>query len=514
MEKVETEEFSVIRGQYFEAVTVVAGAISFKREPEELFSPQMSVWTSDPDEAMSPSERLSTTLQHYDPSQIERRAVTFGGMSGEFSRIDDQLKDYETDESRPWYRLRVLLVSSDGSTWYHATAMAGDQDLPLVQAELDRALHSITVKVTGERAVEVRAKARDEMNAVYARMAEQARADRERIDAGGSVTAKVAPPAKDVEATFDTAVAFAGVTDKREALRRIAMPTLTLIEAGRSDPDLVGRSRVGGGPDLPEGAEWPRDASGFHLNFLAQIDLTDLPDLCEDLPSSGLLSFFSGTDLTDGTVFFTPSVKPLVAHELREDVEEISIAAMRMVCWDGDAGRLVPETTEDGDLSIVSDPFGRMTFLRKGEPVIVLASEYEISRSRQSLRFGRSLTVPFGIPDTVPEAYLEAGLEDPADFCIALADAFKLGDGPQQQMFGVTGVRELSAHQQNAVDHARRSGRQDLTSPSDWFILFKIASGGEAGFSFSDHGDFIFMANRQATRKGDFSHVYAFVESG
>ena len=514
MEKVETEEFSISTGHLFEAVKVFAGAISYKRDPEELFSPQMSVWTSDPDEVMSPSDRLSTMLQYYTPSQVERRTVTYAGMSGEFSRIDDQLEDDETGESRPWHRLRVLLVASDGSTWYHATAIADDRDLPRVQAELDMVLQSIDVKFTGEQAAEIRAKARDEMTAIYARMAEQARVNLDRVDIAEPVAARVAPPVKDVEDTFDRAVAFAGVTDKREALRRIAMPTLTLIEAGESDRALLGRSRVGGGPDLPKGVEWPRDRSGFHLNFLAQIELADLPDRCEDLPSSGLLSFFSGTDLTDGTVFFTPSGKSLVYHELPEDAEDISIAGLRMVRWDGDAGRLVPETTEDGDLSIVSDPSGRMSFLRKGKPVIVLASEYEISRSRQSLRFDRSLTVPFGIPGSVPEAYVEAGLEDPADFCIALGDAFRLSDGPQHQMFGVTGVHELSAHQHEAADHARKSGRQDLMSPSDWFILFKIASGGEVGFSFSDHGDFIYMANRQATRKGDFSHVYAFVESG
>ena len=112
MEKVETEEFSISTGHLFEAVKVFAGAISYKRNPEELFSPQMSVWTSDPDEVMSPSDRLSTMLQYYTPSQVERRTVTYAGMSGEFSRIDDQLEDDETGESRPWHRLRVLLVAS------------------------------------------------------------------------------------------------------------------------------------------------------------------------------------------------------------------------------------------------------------------------------------------------------------------------------------------------------------------------------------------------------------------
>lgn len=209
-----------------------------------------------------------------------------------------------------------------------------------------------------------------------------------------------------------------------------------------------------------------------------------------------------------------PGGQPLVRHDLPPDAEDTATRAMCMVRWDDEARRFLLDTMTDGDLSVVTDASGRVAFLRGGEPVVVLASEYEIARSSQLLRFDRSLTILFGIPNTVPQAYLDAGLEDPSDFCIAVGDAFRLSDGPQHQMFGVTGVRDLADMQKAAAGHARASGWHDLTEPGDWFLLLRIASGGEAGFSFSDHGDFLFVANRQDTRAGRFERVHAFVEAG
>lgn len=512
MGRVETEEFSLSTGELFELVTVTAGSVSFRNRSAVTFAPQMSVWTGDPDDAMTPEERLSDMLR--DTLLAERRRVNLAGMDGEWSRVDDRLKDYETGETRSWHRLRVLLVAADGSTWYHATAMADGQDLLSVQSELEKVLDTIVVRVTGDEARKARAQAESEVDEIFARMAEQARAIGDEQGAEKPVVPKAAPPAKDIEATFDAVVASTGVADRRDALRRIALPILTLTEAGESNFERLGQSRVAGGPDLPEDVEWPRDRSGRHLNFLAQIDLADLPDRYDDVPANGLLSFFSGTDLTDGTVLYTPAGTFLVSHDLSEDAEETAIAGARMVRWDSDAARFVADGATVGDLSIDTDRSGRMTFLRHGEPVVVLASEYEISSSPQCFRFDRSLSVPFGISGNVPQAYLDAGLEDPSDFAIALGDAFAIGDGPQHQMFGVTGVRELAGLQARAADHARTSGWHDLAALEDWFLLFKIASGGEAGFSFGDHGNLIFMANRLDTAKTDFTRVYAFVESG
>lgn len=66
-----------------------------------------------------------------------------------------------------------------------------------------------------------------------------------------------------------------------------------------------GRSRIGGWPDLPKGIAWPRvdsnqekavDRGGSPLHFIAQIDLSEIPPVCKDLPKIGTLLFFALLD--------------------------------------------------------------------------------------------------------------------------------------------------------------------------------------------------------------------------
>ncbi|MGH7006289.1 MAG: DUF1963 domain-containing protein, partial [Alphaproteobacteria bacterium] len=256
-----------------------------------------------------------------------------------------------------------------------------------------RLLGSLRVKVAGGAASKAREGNEAETEALIGRL----RAKMER--AGHEATpARVEAPVENIEVRFDKAIASAGLADKRDVLRRIAMPTLSLTEMGEAEAGRPGVSRVGGGPDLPEDGEWPRDDSGFHLNFLAQIDLGALPARYENLPSDGLLAFFTGTDYTDWKVIHVPAAAKLVARELPADAEDTTIAAMRMVTWDSDRKRFVADGPSEDGLSVETDDTGRLSFSRDGRPVAVLASEYEISRSQQVLRFEPSLSVPFGLP--------------------------------------------------------------------------------------------------------------------
>jgi hypothetical protein len=68
---------------------------------------------------------------------------------------------------------------------------------------------------------------------------------------------------------------------------------------------LVGRSRVGGDPDLLSPERWPHNAEG-PLSFLAQIRLEELPKSIA-LPRAGLLSFFvspAGPCAREGQIIF------------------------------------------------------------------------------------------------------------------------------------------------------------------------------------------------------------------
>jgi len=521
MKRVETPEFSIEAHPMFENARVFAGSIGLRREPETSFSPRMSVWTADAKKNASPQDWLTDALIKDASPIVERRPVAFAGMAGEIAKVKDCLEDWETNEKREWYRLRALLVSGDGATWYHATAMASGADLREIEADFARMLDSIQVRLAGEAAGKARETGGKEQAAMLARLKKKideaavAYGKREQALEDAARAARARAPAPDVEARFDEAVAAAGLRDKREILRKIMLPAVGLTEAGPAAAGKIGASRIGGGPDLPRDMAWPRDASGFYLNFLAQIDLADLPERVEPLPEAGLLSFFTGADYSDWRVLHTPPGTELVAHALPADAQDLTEAAFRMVAWDSDRKRFVADGTSVDGLSVETDETGRMAFARDGQPVMAFASEYEISRSAQALRLERSLSAPLGLSGAGnPDSYAEAGIEDPSDFALAVGERLRIGDGPQHQMFGVCGVRGLSSIRKLAADHAARQGWRDVATPDGWFVLLKLASGGEADFSFSDHGDYVFMAHHQDTAKGDFSRVFAFVESG
>ncbi|MGH7002599.1 MAG: hypothetical protein ACREIP_01495, partial [Alphaproteobacteria bacterium] len=134
MKRVETSEFSVEANPMFEAVRIFAGSIGLRRAVETTFSPQMSVWSSNAEKGLSPADWLTTALED-NGSLVERKPVAFAGMSGQMAKVKDRLKDYETRKEKDWYRLRALLVSADGASWYHATAMASADDVPAIEVD-------------------------------------------------------------------------------------------------------------------------------------------------------------------------------------------------------------------------------------------------------------------------------------------------------------------------------------------------------------------------------------------
>lgn len=84
----------------------------------------------------------------------------------------------------------------------------------------------------------------------------------------------------------------------------LALPAVELLPAPER-PVAAGGTRIGGPVWLPEGEEWPADARGVPLEFVAQVDFAALPPL-PDFPTSGLLQFFVGRDDLFGAVFEDP----------------------------------------------------------------------------------------------------------------------------------------------------------------------------------------------------------------
>ncbi|MEY4577423.1 MAG: hypothetical protein RL701_2126 [Pseudomonadota bacterium] len=71
-------------------------------------------------------------------------------------------------------------------------------------------------------------------------------------------------------------------------------------------PHVVGASKIGGLPDLPDGFVWPKDRGGkASLSFLLQIDLAELAALHTEspLPSAGMLYLFALCDVDSAQAY-------------------------------------------------------------------------------------------------------------------------------------------------------------------------------------------------------------------
>lgn len=86
-----------------------------------------------------------------------------------------------------------------------------------------------------------------------------------------------------------------GFDEAASQLGAVSQPCFRLVPS--AEEDASPRTRVGGTPDLPDLALWPR-WEGLPLAFLAQIDLAELAELNSGspLPSTGLLLFFYDAD--------------------------------------------------------------------------------------------------------------------------------------------------------------------------------------------------------------------------
>ena len=510
MKRIETPEFSIAVHPEFEHTRTFNGDMMFNMRTKTYFSPYISIGAKDAHLSLSPEEEMTKLLG--EKAAVERKNIYLAGMTGESAKTKGSLTDYDTGETKDWYGLEVLLVSADKMTWYQASAKTTLEDMAVTESAIAYMLDSIEINLSGAEAREAREAENARTMACIRELMEKGR-NESALDTAVKQEAQEAS-IDDVETRFKNAASAAGLCGRYSELRRVAVPALSLTEYGEPGIGDTGRSRVGGGPDLPEGIEWPRCDGAFHWNFLAQVNLGELPAFHEDMPKNGLLSFFTGEDYTRWKVLYFPAGTVLEAHELPEDAEYMTITAHRMLSWDRDQERYIIDAADMNGLAVETDGSGRMFFTRGGEPVPVFSSEYDISWAARLLRIEQSLSIPSYTNtslDQDSEFYESAGLEDSEDALWEIKKSMGVGDGPQHQMFGL--AEDMDGYRERAAEYACEQGWTDIAEPGGWFVLLKLASGGEANFSFSDYGDLIFMIHRADAAKGDFSRVHAFVVS-
>jgi uncharacterized protein YwqG len=97
------------------------------------------------------------------------------------------------------------------------------------------------------------------------------------------------------------------LTHADQEIRALACQSIRLLATPAGDSRLVvGSSRLGGQPDLPDGFMWP-SVKEKPMSFIAQICLEDIAGFgpAQNLPSSGTLSFFY--DSSQGTYGASPN---------------------------------------------------------------------------------------------------------------------------------------------------------------------------------------------------------------
>lgn len=244
----------------------------------------------------------------------------------------------------------------------------------------------------------------------------------------------------------------------------------------------LGASRFLGEPDLPESLEWPVDAAGVPLNFLAQINLAEAVGVLDDspLPPDGHLLFFTrydnppwGFDPKDGPRF-------RVLH--------------------------VPSSTK---------------LHRRPLPN---GAHFEEHKDREDLRrlmrFERVLTYP--------EPYHFEPMQSMDDDALFdLADAYKPGQGnedPKYHMLGhamlLQGPMEVEVQrvtngiymggQSSDEDEAR--AEQLAPGAEDWIPLLQLDT--DECFMWGDMGAIYFWIRKQDLAARDFSKTWMILQCG
>lgn len=278
-----------------------------------------------------------------------------------------------------------------------------------------------------------------------------------------------------------------------DALVALAQPAIKIhLEPADEARTPVGASKVGGLPDLPAGAEWPR----WHepMAFLAQFNLAEVApfDVEGVLPDRGLLSFFFETD-----------GEPLYS-----------------------AGWGLPEGAPPRDLSAAESMWGWRVLYHDADPTTyvrqVAPDETGASYSPCAVTMSSCLTLPSTTGEDVSRLSLTGGeraaLID-LEAVVNRADLYARGDeghrllGYPHEFAGPTlvladaAMRAAPSDEWGRTDRARQRELEAAAS-ARWRLLLQLDSSEAAGMDWGGGGLLFFTVEREALRRRDFSRVW------
>lgn len=278
----------------------------------------------------------------------------------------------------------------------------------------------------------------------------------------------------------------ADLSSHADAILATARPAVDLILDGEST-GTIGESRFGGAPDLPVGIDWPRNAQGELLTFLAQINLAEIPEFDDNpLPARGWLSVFIGLDepasdvenrlfLVDGDAKLAPATAPANV-QWANDEDYVTVAAQKL------------------RLNLRADiPHWATSDLNALAEAIAPEEIDAYDREEPLEEIGRSL----------------AHYEGTQSIGQLLGHASGIGQDPREDAFV---VREVGA--QFLYDYQHRQ-TLDMKRARNWLNLLCLDSFRQGDFDFCiwDTGYLNFLIHRDDLAKLDLSRIYAAVES-
>lgn len=280
---------------------------------------------------------------------------------------------------------------------------------------------------------------------------------------------------------FEQLCAQHGLAAQADVLSGLLCPGVALARTG-TDTAALGLSRMGGGPDVPEGFVWP-SCRGRALDFLLQVNLADLRGLPIglDLPQTGVLSFFY--DMEDQPWGYEP------AHR----------SGHRVFLFDADAVvRRLPAS--DDDLAL---PSSTITF----HPGLRLPHPFSAEGERVA-----DLLKAHGRPwsESDEEAYFEL---------VGAVAAYHAGSGRPLHVIGghshnVQGDMPLEAQlvthglslgDGTAYNDSRRPALEE--GRDEWQLLLQFDSDDE-GAMWGDSGMLYAWVRRQDLAERDFSQTW------
>ena len=241
-----------------------------------------------------------------------------------------------------------------------------------------------------------------------------------------------------------------------------------------ADDDASPGTRVGGAPDLPDLALWPR-WEGVPLAFLAQIDLAEVAALNPDapLPKTGLLSFFYDAEqrawgfnpedrASWRVLYFPDAFEPMPMNEWPEGLPAEGIYPLVPVFTE--AGESLPDEFIDSFLTDLSP--------REGAMLEDIMDQY------QQCYEGAAHQV-LGFPYTIQG---DMRLE-----CQLVSSGINCGNP--------SGYKDPRA--------------KDLEpGAADWRLLFQLDSDDRAGMMWGDMGTLYFWIKEQDLAAGRFDQVW------